>query len=98
MTPRTELGYMGYSVRTESYRFTTWLKWDGAALKGDWGGAGDMTELYNHTGDAGTGLSALDDYENVNLAREPENAGLVRELMAQLRAHFDPVAWSSSRA
>ena len=35
-TARDELQYMGYSIRTESYRFTTWLKWGGATLKGIW--------------------------------------------------------------
>ena len=57
-----------------------------------------MTELYNHTGDDGTGLSALDDYENVNLAPAPENAGLVRELTAQLRGHFDPTYTAAAAA
>lgn len=87
MTPRDSLGYMGYSIRTDDWRFTVWLQWDGKKLRADWNSA-NITELYNHTGDDGLSLSALNDYENENIAEA--NPDIVRGLMAQLRAHFGP--------
>lgn len=88
MTPRDSLGYMGYSIRTDDWRLTAWLRWDGARLQADWT-AVNGTELYNHTGDDGLTLSALDDYENENVAHlHPD---IVDVLMAQLRDHFAAV-------
>ena len=87
MTPRNSLGFMGYSIRTDDWRFTAWLQWDGAALRANWS-AVNATELYNHTGDDGLTLSALDDYENDNVAQL--NPDIARSLMAQLRDHFAP--------
>jgi iduronate 2-sulfatase len=88
MTPRESLGFMGYSIRTNEWRLTAWLQWDGDALQADWS-AINGTELYNHTGDDGLTLSALDDYENDNVAHL--NPGVVSSLMAQLRGHFQPL-------
>ena len=44
------------------------------------------TELYDHAADTGVGSSALDDFENVNVASS--NPTVVRQLMAELKAHF----------
>lgn len=63
-------GIMGYSMRTDRYRYTEWRAERGA-------GEVVATELYDHEVDPG---------ENVNVAGLPENAGLVAELAAQLAA------------
>ena len=76
----------GYSIRTEDWRLTAWLPWIGASLAGDWSRP-NATELYDHKGDSGTGLDALDDYENENVASQ--NPAVVEELMRQLRQHFE---------
>lgn len=60
---------MGYSMRTERYRFTVWV------------GRNDLTkidavELYDHQ---------TDPQENTNIAKLPANAALVERLMAQWR-------------
>lgn len=60
---------MGYSMRTDRYRFTVWV------------GRNDHTkveamELYDHQ---------RDPQENVNIANDPANAGLVRSLTEQWR-------------
>jgi arylsulfatase A-like enzyme len=65
---------MGYTMRTDRYRFTRWQNPDGSAL---------AAELYDHQQDA---------KENANLAGLPENAKLVEELTAQLKA-----GWKSTR-
>lgn len=85
VTPRSQLQYMGYSIRTPAWRLTAWVEWDGAALRADWTRV-NATELYDHAADTGVGVASLDDFENVNVAvAHPEVA---RELLARLKAHF----------
>jgi hypothetical protein len=47
VTPRSTLQYMGYSVRTDEWRYTEWLEWDGTTLQGKWDSV-NATELYDH--------------------------------------------------
>jgi hypothetical protein len=58
---------MGYTMRTDRYRFTVW------ASKTDHSKV-DAIELYDHQ---------TDPQENVNIAKDPANAGLVKELVEQ---------------
>lgn len=77
----TPLGYrdypktatMGYSMRTDRYRFTLWQE-DGNpdVIRG--------IELYDHQ---------LDPAENVNIAGHPEQAELVAQLTQKLRAGWE---------
>ena len=61
---------MGYSMRTDRYRFTVWVaRKDHAKI--------DAIELYDHE---------TDPQENTNIAQVPANAALVEKLMAQWRA------------
>ena len=46
-------------------------------------------ELYSHSGDDG---SCFDCYEDVNVARDPKYAGIVRQLSRQLRAGWQGTA------
>jgi arylsulfatase A-like enzyme len=66
--PRSQRGgLMGYSMRTDRYRFTVWVgKKDHSKV--------DAIELYDHQ---------TDPQENQNIAQRPENATLVEQLMAQ---------------
>lgn len=58
---------MGYSMRTDRYRFTVWVnKNDHTKI--------DATELYDHQSDP---------QENTNIATDPANAALVAQLMIQ---------------
>jgi arylsulfatase A-like enzyme len=58
---------MGYSMRTDRYRFTVWVgRQDHAQV--------DAVELYDHQ---------VDPQENVNVANLPANAALVKQLMQQ---------------
>ena len=66
---------MGYSMRTDRYRFTAWQhRHDPAKV--------DAFELYDHRADP---------QENTNLANRPEHKALVAELHAQLRAGWRAV-------
>jgi len=66
--PRTQNGgLMGYSMRTDRYRFTVWVnRKDHTKV--------DATELYDHQ---------TDPQENTNVAKDPANAELVQKLMGQ---------------
>ena len=65
---RTERGgLMGYSMRTDRYRFTVWVgRTDHSRV--------DAIELYDHQ---------TDPQENVSIANDPANAKLVEQLMEQ---------------
>jgi arylsulfatase A-like enzyme len=60
---------MGYSVRTDRYRFTVWVdRNDHSKI--------DAKELYDHQ---------TDPQENTNIAKDPANAALVERLLEQWR-------------
>ncbi|MFM8532692.1 MAG: sulfatase [Acidimicrobiia bacterium] len=69
--PRTNEGQrlMGYSMRTDRYRFTAWVD------RADHSKVVDL-ELYDHRGDP---------LENTNIAGQPENGQLIADLTVQLR-------------
>ena len=60
---------MGYSMRTERYRFTVWVARNDHSKV-------DAIELYDHQ---------TDPQENTNIAQLPANAALVEKLMTQWR-------------
>ena len=60
-------GLMGYTMRTDRYRFTIWVARNDHTKV-------DAIELYDHK---------TDPQENHNVANIPENAGLVKRLMAE---------------
>jgi arylsulfatase A-like enzyme len=72
--PRSQQGgLMGYSMRTDRYRFTVWVdRRDHLKV--------DAFELYDHR---------TDPQENENVAGRPENAALVSELTAKLNAGWE---------
>ena len=58
---------MGYSMRTDRYRFTVWVHEDDHSNI-------DSIELYDHK---------TDPQENTNIAKDPANKELVASLMEQ---------------
>jgi arylsulfatase A-like enzyme len=65
--PRRKL--MGYSMRTDRYRFTVWVSRDDHSKV-------DAIELYDHQADP---------QENLNIAKSPANTEVVKRLMDQWR-------------
>lgn len=69
---------MGYTIRTDEWRYTEWPRWkcydtnvcDDAA---DWDDLAGR-ELYSHIGDIG---ACFDCFENENVADDPKYAKLV---------------------
>ena len=95
---------MGFSMRTDSWRYTAWVPWDGEQLLGNWSAspiewpndAEDKynRELYDHRTDDGSDFGA---FENENLADLPEYQGIVRELHEQLRVHHNSYGCATSK-
>lgn len=80
LVDRSQIPWMGYSMRTDRWRYTEWAAWDGAHLRPDWSHLAGR-ELYDHFGDDGTDY---DKWENVNLADDPKHAEDVSMLSKQL--------------
>ncbi len=70
-----DIRYMGYSVRSERYRYTEWVGFDRAAFRPDWSEVVGA-ELYDHGSDPG---------EDMNVAGRSEYAGVRRTLRKILR-------------
>ena len=74
---------MGYTVRTNTHRFTQWVAFDPIAASADWSRSYGQ-ELYSHEAQPVVGGNF--DYENENVAGVPANAALVATLTKVLRA------------
>ena len=85
---RNETQLMGYTIRTDEWRYTAWFRFDnrteqpgnryGKVLLNSSLG----TELYDHRGDTSMWLDFPG--ENVNVVEDPEHAGLVSSLHQRL--------------
>ena len=82
---RSSFTWMGYTMRTERYRYTEYVVWNGTTLSPIWEQL-KATELYDHAGDDGPWTDP-DRFENVNLAKTAAPA-LVKQLSVQLHAAF----------
>ena len=79
---RSEIPWMGYSMRTAEWRYTEWAAWNGTALVPVWETLAGV-ELYDHRNDTGR---CFDCTENVNLANVASYKSTVAGLSAQLHA------------
>ena len=85
-TPRSQFDYMGMSVRTSDWRYSTFCAWDGATLAADWDRC-HGAELYDHRRD--TQIYDVDDNgEPFNLAGQAATTGVEEQLHALLRRRF----------
>lgn len=83
-TPKNKFDFMGYSMRTDKWRYTLWLAWDRTKLQPLWEGTESEEELYAHSGDDSTNM---DRWENENMAcAQPTVA---TELRGRLRSFFE---------
>eukprot|EP00041_Stephanoeca_diplocostata_P039278 m.1606957 g.1606957 ORF g.1606957 m.1606957 type:complete len:672 (+) comp25361_c0_seq28:3645-5660(+) len=83
-TDREYIDYMGYRMRTGNMSITQWSPWNGTTLEAIWDKPVGI-ELYLHVGDDGMAPAAFDDFENINLAGQPEYAAVQASLLAQLK-------------
>eukprot|EP00040_Diaphanoeca_grandis_P003964 m.26542 g.26542 ORF g.26542 m.26542 type:complete len:548 (-) comp15441_c0_seq1:72-1715(-) len=84
--PKEDFDLMGYSIRTDSWRFTEWRKWDGQNLVGLWDIAANGTEMYFHGNDTHASSIFATETENVagNLRFQKEQ----KHLSSLLRSLF----------
>lgn len=82
---RTDFTWMGYTMRTDRYRYTEWVRWNGSTLSPIWSDL-KAAELYDHKDDVGAWTDA-DKYENVNLVKTVDPS-IVAGLSKQLHSAF----------
>jgi len=78
---------MGYSIRTKAFRYTKWLSWNGTKLAGEWDKKAWGEELYDHRNDTGFDMDMP--AEAVNVVSNPKFANFKKELLKELRNHFE---------
>jgi len=78
--------FMGYTIRTDDWRYTAWVPWSSMDEGPDWTRfpSEGASELFNLQGDTGRDFD-FDGYSK-NLASEPSMAQIVRELYERLVA------------
>ena len=87
--PERNFSYMGYSVRTEDWRYVEWRRWIRTALQADWDAAPVAVELYNHTGHHADSPLTFD-REQINVANASALQPTARTLHSLLRQQFAP--------
>ena len=80
---RSQMQFMGYSLRVPEWRYTEWRQWNASSLTPDWSTSGLVgTELYRHPS---VGMNySFDEFENINEAADQPD--IVSQLSAQLRS------------
>ena len=81
-------GKMGISMRTEKYRYTEWLDFDGthvAKIKA----TASLPELYTHKNE---NINDFDGTENVNLAADKQYANVIKKMHQELA-----MVWGGNR-
>ncbi len=74
---------MGVTIRTDQWRYTEWLWWNGTAQAPAFDRPAVGVELYDHAGDDGTDFDGT--FEVSNLAGQVQYAPVQAQLAAQLR-------------
>jgi arylsulfatase A-like enzyme len=91
-TPASDFDWMGYSVRSNTWRYTLFVAWDGAALAPRWGAvAGE--ELYAHAETS----PAMEDFDgpyseplNRAVGADADAKAAIAMLRPVLEQHFNP--------
>lgn len=81
---KTSLVVMGYSLRTDKWRYTTWLLWDQLKRCPVWLYPPFGEELFDHSQDKNT--ADFDVYESANLANDEKTASIRWVLFNALKA------------
>lgn len=83
-TNREDFYAMGYSIRTDRFRYTEWLRWNGTTLQGNWSNVIGV-ELYDHQEDEGYDF---DGFEKVNLSSNSSYVNVAQALHTKLVKAF----------
>ena len=85
---RSKFKAMGYSIRTNEWRYTEWRLWNKHALAGQWDVAPIGIELYDHRNEK-VFPSNFDEGENINIISQYQNSSIVKVLAQRLKGMFD---------
>jgi len=85
---RSKFKAMGYSIRTNEWRYTEWRLWNKHALAGQWDVAPIGIELYDHRNEK-VFPSNFDEGENINIISQYKNSSIVKVLAQRLKDMFD---------
>lgn len=88
---RTEFPFMGYSLRTDTWRYTEFVAWNQTTLTPEWDHV-HSREIYFHGNDSATGWDRDDDYEDINLL-DSVSPSVLSELAAKLREVANAQSW-----
>lgn len=81
----TDIDAMGYSIRSDDWRYTEWVHWNKNTTGPIWDNVVGQ-ELYNHTGDYGASIDAATPTKNHH--GNPSLAQVEAKLQKQLHQHF----------
>ena len=96
-TYRGHIDFMGYSMRTPTWRYTEWVEWDGTNLRPRWD-ALVGAELYDHAHDDGTeGTMDAVEFENLAAPAVTRRNATLAKIVAELseRLHTEVEKWIS---
>ena len=82
---KSDLVYMGYSIRVPQWRYTAWMNWDIDNRKADWNEEPYAVELYDQS-KSKIAENDFNNCENENLA--DSNTDVVQVLQKQLKEFF----------
>jgi len=85
---RSKFTHMGYTIRTEQWRYTEWAAWDGVGLQPMWSEPWNTTvnELYDHSKETLYPIDFDDRSETVNVVTMHER--IAKNLSNMIRARF----------
>ena len=84
---RRAYDFMGYSVRSATWRLTMWFPWNRTTLCPEWEREHTtMRELYDHRGDSA--LYDVENFENENVAADPAHRAVLANLSAVIHGAF----------
>jgi hypothetical protein len=95
-----ERTYMGYSLRTDTWRYTVWVPWNSTEFAPQWDKPWGGEELYDHRDPRCNEKGNFDMCETRNVADEPSLAPAKKELFVKLRSLADTYnlnAWEAVR-
>lgn len=85
--PVPQFDFIGYSMRSDSWRFTAWVPFDNSTMRVDWSRLA-ATELYDLQGDDGSNFD-FDGYNvNVAAAHNATCAEMLEELKAAVNSWY----------
>eukprot|EP00055_Hartaetosiga_balthica_P008669 m.32958 g.32958 ORF g.32958 m.32958 type:complete len:737 (-) comp6423_c0_seq2:179-2389(-) len=92
--PAPNISYMGYSIRSQEYRYTAWFNWNGKNCSVDFSSKPYAVELYSHVNHTSYPID-FDNFENENIVNEIEMKDIVQALHTRLVTHFVSTQQSS---